>query len=404
MGTRRYGKYALVPVFLACSALGAWATIGTCIRQGLAEAIRAVLEGERPALVGAPAPFKLRYVGLGPVDRLLGTTVAFFSALLDGDVPGETALATTWCLAQFGAGWAVLMLESLRAGNRDRALGGPGGLVIFGLLCQTCTWTFTLPLYLALHLFTSPVADMPRPGTGPAARRRLFVFLWDLALVPTSVTLAFVLPAVLMAMPDFLAMSPAAHYKIMALWQLFPVLNVVVHAVLHAVGSAAFGSLRPTDARGRPAALGAAYLTAVAGVYQFALALCVLVHVPLLALTLVPAPLRATLAAAWPARADLIAHATFARVFVPAAPSAAPAVDPASYASGDLAALAAHFLRCDVLIASVPFLLWALYVSNIRCPLLPPLVSIAPVVLPFFFLFFFFSSSRPEGALKRAPG
>ena len=50
----------------------------------IGDALTAVLDGERPALVGAPAPFKHRYLGLGPVDG---------DAAVDGDTKARDVAA-----------------------------------------------------------------------------------------------------------------------------------------------------------------------------------------------------------------------------------------------------------------------------------------------------------------------
>ncbi|KAK8048447.1 hypothetical protein PG994_010177 [Apiospora phragmitis] len=372
-------KYALVAVFVACSAFGGWATLGSLQKTGLGALIKAAVAGDRASFPGGPAPFKRHWCGLAPVDGTLSTLVAFFSAIIDGAnsantngdnntvVDWDSYLFYVWAMAQFIAAWAMLLLESLRVGNRGRLVSYVG---LAGLLCQLGTWTVVGPLYLALHLLTSPVAALA-PGDGPRARRALFVLLWDMTLLPAVVTLTDTLPAVIMSAPASgggvlfggLTASASAHYKAIALWQFFPLWSVCLQAFLNPLCAFLFGSLLPVDGRGRPAALGRGYLTAVAGVYQFALTVCVGAHAPIVAVSLAPA-----------------ATASFAGIFVPASPFAPPTVTAAvdggsggvAYYTG-VAQAGAHFLRYDMLVGVVPFLLWAAYLhqTTVKAPLGP---------------------------------
>ncbi|KAK8114873.1 hypothetical protein PG999_006942 [Apiospora kogelbergensis] len=346
-------KYALVAVFVACSAFGGWTALGSTKTTGLGALIEAVGAGERAAFPGGPEPFKRVWSGLAPVDGMLNMMVGFFSAIIDGTaVDGRetedwnSLLFYAWGMAQFVAGWSMLLLESLRVGNRGRLVSYVG---LAGMLFQTGTWTVFCPLYLALHLLTSPVASLPR-GDGPRARRVLFVLLWDMAL----------LPAVRPPASLGLATSASAHYKAIAFWQFFPLWSVCLMAFLNPLCAFLFGSLLPVDPAGRPAPLGRGYLTGVSGVYQFALTVCVGAHAPILLASLAPAALRAQLAAQLPAAyARLLETASFAGVFVPASP-----LHPPTVAVDGARAAAAHFLRYDMLVGAVPFLLWAAYLHQ----------------------------------------
>ncbi|KAK8041934.1 hypothetical protein PG993_006457, partial [Apiospora rasikravindrae] len=380
-------KYALVAVFVACSALGGWTTIGSLHKTGLSALINAVLAGDRAALPGGPEPFKRHWCGLAPVDWTLSGIVGFFSAVIDGSnapnggdkVEWDAYLFYVWFAAQFIAVWAMLLLESLRVGNRGRLVSYVG---LVGVLFQLGTWTVVGPLYLALHLLTSPVASLNR-GDGPRARRALFVLLWDMALLPAVVTLTDTLPAVIMSAPASggvflgggLTASASAHYKAIAFWQFFPLWSVCLQAFLNPLCAFLFGSLLPVDSAGKPAPLGRGYLTGVSGVYQFALTVCVGAHAPLVAVSLAPAAARAWLAAHSTslyipaAYASLFETASFRGIFVPASPLAPPPSPPAPPPS----TAAAHFLRYDMLVGAVPFLLWAAYLhqTTVKTPLSP---------------------------------
>ncbi|KAK6843674.1 hypothetical protein PG987_004534 [Apiospora arundinis] len=171
-----------------------------------------------------------------------------------------------------------------------------------------------------------------------------------------------------------LTASASAHYKAIALWQFFPLWSVCLMAFLNPLCAFLFGSLLPVDPQGRPAPLGRGYLTGVSGVYQFALTLCIGVHAPILAVSLAPAAVRAYLAAnpttflVPAAYASLFETATFAQIFVPASP-----FNPPTVAVEGARAAGVHFLRYDILVGAVPFLLWAVYLhqTTVKTPLSP---------------------------------
>ncbi|KAI2626561.1 hypothetical protein GGR54DRAFT_476670 [Hypoxylon sp. NC1633] len=362
------GKYALIAVFAGLSAFGFRATIIPMSYNGLGKLLRNVAApgaGATAELLVAPTPFKREYTGLAALDRQLALLVAFFAGLIDDEGAGwETTAYYVWALAQFAAAWTVLVLEGRRSGSRGRAVSWVG---LTGFLFQNMTWTFTVPLYLALHLLTSPAARLGAAASangkelGDAARRSLFVYLWDLALLPMAVTLGFIVPTAFMSLPWVLHQSAATHYNWIALWQFFPLLTVVILDVLHNACYYLLGSLSPQDAQGQPTTPGNAFAVAVAGVYEFGLTMCAATHVPILALSLLPDSLRSSVAAVFPKLAPVVSQVTFARTFVPHPLSPPLTVDPAAYGPGDLAPMAINFLQYDIYTGNLALLLWALY-------------------------------------------
>ncbi|KAI1154212.1 hypothetical protein F4825DRAFT_460549 [Nemania diffusa] len=365
-------KYVLVPLFVGASLFGFKATILTMLDNGLGKVLRAVSSGHVASLKGAPSPFLSSYTGVAAVDGQLSAMISFFSALLDGNQSWDIAVFYVWGMAQFAAIWTILVLEAKRAGNRGRLVSWIGTV---GLLFQNLTLTFTVPLYLALHLLTSPVAKL-KNGDGDGARRALFVYLWDLALLPMAVTLTFIVPAIFMSMPRLFDQTAATHYKWIAAWQPFPATTVLALGFLHYGCYYALGSLSPVDEENRPTTHGRGYMVAVRGVYEFALALCGTTHLPIVALTLMPAPGREFLARAFPYYAPVFRSLSFAEAFVPHPWYAGPSVDPDTYGAGDLAVLAQHFLHYDFYVGTVPVLLWSMYLHQraVKNPSLPAML------------------------------
>jgi len=358
-------RYVLVPVFIAASLFGLNATIITLMHNGLGAALEELGKGAVPALKGAPVPFLRSYTGVGPVDQILCNMIGFFAAVIDAHNDWEVTLGYTWGMAQFASAWTLLLLEAKRIGNRGRLVSWIGTV---GLIFQNLTWTFTIPLYVAMHLLTSPVAKIGN-GNGDKARRSLFVYLWDMALIPMSVTISFVVPAIFMSMPNLFNQTAATHYKWIAAWQPFPVVNVLALGFLHYACYYLLGSLGPTDEEGKPTTPGRAYMVAVRGVYEFALTLCAVTHVPLVLLCVMPEAGREFLRHAFPAYAPIFDSLSL-KTFIPRHWSDPPTVDAATYGSGDLAPLAMHFLHYDFYVGTAALLLWAMYLrqSTVKNP------------------------------------
>ncbi|OTA97651.1 hypothetical protein M434DRAFT_391584 [Hypoxylon sp. CO27-5] len=355
------GKFALAALLVGLSVFGFRATIGAMSTNGVGKLLREVTSGNTE-LLGAPTPFKREYTGIRGVDQQLSILVGFFSALIDDRGAGwDTTAFFVWGMGQFAAGWTLLVLEGRRSGNRGRLVSWVGTV---GLIFQGMTWTFTVPLYLALHLFTSPISKLgskDKKTVGDTARQSLFVYLWDLALIPMAVTLGLIVPTVIMSMPSLLNQTADTHYSWIAFWQAFPLWTVLIQDILHNACYYLLGSLSPQDSKGKPTTPGDGFMGAVAGVYQYALTISVVSHVPVLLISVLPDSLRSALASAFPKYAPLLSQITFARTFVPYPLSAPPTIDPAAYGPGDLAPLTVNFLQYDLYTGNLALLLWALY-------------------------------------------
>lgn len=228
---------------------------------------------------------------------------------------------------------------------------------------QLLTYTFIGPIWLSLHLLLSPVAKL-RNGDGEAARKSLFVLLWDMALLPAAITITYLVPSAIMNMPTLASMSAESHYKWIAAWQLFPLWTALVLYAMHALFYVALGSLVPRDDQDKPTTLGKGYVSAVSGVYEFVTTLTTISHLPILILSVLPDSLRATVAGYFPKYATFINAASFSRIFVPYWITNIPQINPSSYLAGEIAVPAKNFLQWDIYCGSVPFVLWALYLHQ----------------------------------------
>lgn len=227
-----------------------------------------------------------------------------------------------------------------------------------GFIFQNITYTVTVPIYLIIHLLTSPVSNV---NPSPAA---LAFDTQDLYLLPASVTMAYIVPTWNMSRPVSATLTAAAHYSWQALWQVFPVAQTMYHStakrltaplrfqpdfypqlddIYRAVALASFG---PQTA-----------LLAVAATPAHLVPDALVKHVPGLT-------------------RDLFRQITLTNAFVPCLPWASPAVvttTTTSVGGGVVAAdglpqLVQNFLQWDVYLGGAAVLAWAVFVHAAARP------------------------------------
>jgi len=79
--------------------------------------IHAVFAEESPTLPNTGTLLLQTYTGIKMVDYQLSTLVVFFSPLLDLS-HGDLTLFGFYGFGQLGAAWTLMMMESMRMGNR----------------------------------------------------------------------------------------------------------------------------------------------------------------------------------------------------------------------------------------------------------------------------------------------
>ena len=73
-----------------------------------------LVQGADATLPGTDFPLVWKYTGIAAVDKILVLMVTFFAPVVDGSTEGFAL----WSMSQFGAAWCVMLLESLRVGNK----------------------------------------------------------------------------------------------------------------------------------------------------------------------------------------------------------------------------------------------------------------------------------------------
>jgi hypothetical protein len=220
-----------------------------------------------------------------------------------------------------------------------------------GFIFQNITFAVTVPLWLFLHILTSPVA---KPFPGRHANSVLFVSIVDLKIFPISVILGYIIPLVLMSLPSPSIVSAVAHQRYIALWQPFPIWCVVTHMLIRSISNIIGGTTTKENTIQGPAKpLGAAYLNSAKHVYRFIIGVCLITHLPALLISLLP--LSALLGST--SILQRLLKPNFAEVFVPYFPTL-------THQAADFAAGVHTFLQWDIYISVVAMLLWGIFLHR----------------------------------------
>ncbi|KAI4260973.1 MAG: hypothetical protein L6R42_003822 [Xanthoria sp. 1 TBL-2021] len=150
----------------------------------------------------------------------------FFYNIVDGTHPHASLQAYQFA-GQLSAGWSLLIMESLRQSHRGRMISF---IVLWGLAMQLGTFATVAPIYLAIHLSTSPTVWSRK-------RSDFLVNSSKLHSIPFSVAIAFVLPATLLALPAPSVIDYETKQLFMAIWQVFPITGGILQLVVPTVRS-----------------------------------------------------------------------------------------------------------------------------------------------------------------------
>jgi hypothetical protein len=106
----------MLPLLSAAGFYGTWILTGS---NGTVAALEALAKQDAPLLPGTTDFLLTKYTGVAQIDKKLTVLVTFFAPVLN-DNNGALKLFSIFGLGQFGAAWMVMMMESLRQGNRGR--------------------------------------------------------------------------------------------------------------------------------------------------------------------------------------------------------------------------------------------------------------------------------------------
>jgi hypothetical protein len=101
--------------------LGGCGTFSLGASNGTFDTLTALLGHDDPKFPGTEDPLLMRYTGFKPLDHQLAALVVFFAPVVDVKNPALNLFAI-WGLGQFGAIWTLMVMESMRMGNKGKAV------------------------------------------------------------------------------------------------------------------------------------------------------------------------------------------------------------------------------------------------------------------------------------------
>ncbi|CAL8581218.1 hypothetical protein XPA_006919 [Xanthoria parietina] len=206
---------------LASAAVAVWGTWGIAFRTGFLALIKSMR-----VLPVVNVPLHETYTGISPIDKFIQRLHLILYPAVDGTWPGLCLVAWEFS-GSFAVTWMVVGLEGLRMGNKEKVLAFTATV---SQLSQIVTYCIVMPLYLFLHLLTSPTntaSPSLLTGTVTADNNVATAFLAadpaDLAAWAPAFALSYLLPSFLVIFPAPRFMSWTVKQYIMASWDLYAV-------------------------------------------------------------------------------------------------------------------------------------------------------------------------------------
>lgn len=147
---------------------------------------------------------------------------------------------------------------------------------IWGLLAQSIAFTIIGPIYLWLHLITSPTNLKSSEKKRTDLTTSTLASTSDLQALPISITLGYVVPAIMMCLPSPTFTSFETHQIWMSIWQVFPIWVAIFQITL----SKLFSIVYPVESKYHLAAERNAHLISqLRRVYLFAFIFSSITHI-----------------------------------------------------------------------------------------------------------------------------
>lgn len=146
-------------------------------------------------------------------------------------------------------------------------------LAVWGILMQNLAFNVIIPLYLLIHLSTSPTVSSNDPND-------LHIDLPNLSSIPLSLAIGYILPTVLAALPCPSVVSFDHKQTLLAIWQMFPLWVQLLQLTLPYLITVFY----PPPLSQKPSAPKRQSLGALRIVYIFLLAMAASTHIATLTL------------------------------------------------------------------------------------------------------------------------
>lgn len=211
-------------------------------------------------------------------------------------------------------------------------------LALWGILMQNYAFGVIIPLYLLIHLSTSPTVSSNDPND-------FHIDLPNLSSIPFSMAIGYILPTVLAALPSPSVISFDRKQSFLAIWQMFPLWVQLLQLALPCLIVTFYPLLSRKPLSPRP---GRQELGALRGAYVFMLTIAASTHIATLTLLFTSTFFPALFAT------PFIGVFNPANVFWPVTISV-------SHQMSSIGSGAMLMIQYDEIIGSVAVVLWALF-------------------------------------------
>ncbi|KAK6076222.1 hypothetical protein SCUP234_07390 [Seiridium cupressi] len=210
-------------ILVAVDLFGLNSMFGQIFRNGYVGRLLDILASPNPALPGSGAPLLTSFLGLPYLDGVFKLATVLWANVTDGTHPQLSLYAF-----QFGGQlvpiFLVIMIEGSKSGNNGHALYYS---VLWGYAMQTFGYAAIMPLYAAIHLFTSSTFTSSGKALAKANKLRNPAS-FDLGVLIPAFSIGYLLPTLLMSLP---VSSSSLHQWFGALWQGFPLYVMIYQHV-----------------------------------------------------------------------------------------------------------------------------------------------------------------------------
>jgi hypothetical protein len=284
--------------FLLTAAIASYCIIGLHIVNGTFAILDRLGTEKIPKLPGSSKDLKLQYTMLGPLDAHLATLVLFFWNIVSGDLPA-LSFFSFYMSGQVLVVAVLVLVEGHRAGSAGKVISlsvfavlsrhavnpadsSLSSSTIWGLLYQTIPWGVVMPIYFAVHMWTSPIAPSTATLSHKTLANKIFVDSSHLRMLPVAVTVGYIIPTALIALPSPKYTTFTQHQNLLSFWQAFPLWIGGCQLLLKMIVPV----LLPSSAR--PDSSANSSMKSLRKVYIFALSITGFVHITTIALLMFP--------------------------------------------------------------------------------------------------------------------
>ncbi|KAI9732729.1 MAG: hypothetical protein M1818_007463 [Claussenomyces sp. TS43310] len=209
------------------------------------------------------------------IDWQIKAPAAFLWSFEGNGLHPDASLAGFLFAGAWAPSWILIVLESFRRGNRRRLISF---ISIWGVFQFQNAHAFVTPLYLAVHLFTSPMATIAKVDD-------VLIDPVNLLVLPASFIMGFVIPSILCALPAPSVVSIRFKQTAFGIYQQWNLFIALPHFILAMILRWAAPSSCIVERKSLP--------KLYRRVYAFAFALAAMSYLPVMIITCT--------AAIWPA-------------------------------------------------------------------------------------------------------